>query len=170
VPVVSPPWVIRAEMIKSEFSVNSDLQRQVENLNEEVISLIRELKTREQAIQVSQVKIEIMESRAKESGQKSGDSVDKIKAEMQVEQERYEGIITQLSGELAEFEREVEDLKASSMNAPRMRSSPRKSIDAHHHGNMNGSPRSLVISPQPLENGEYEERTFASNAYYEEEV
>jgi dynactin 1 len=164
VPIVSPPWVIRAEMIKSEFSVNSDLQRQVENLNGEVTSLIRQLKTREQAIQVSQVKIEIMESRA-ETGVKSNDSITKVKEEMKVEQERYEGIITQLSGELAEFEREVEDLKASanssSLAPSRMRSSPRKSF---------GSPTELVDSPLSQENGEYEERRFATDAYYEEEV
>jgi hypothetical protein len=107
VPVVLTPWSISAESIKKEYSVNSDLQRKVEDLNGEVVSLIRELKTRESLIAVGMVKIEVLENREKGSG---GD-VEKVKEEMRVERERYDGIVRDLSVELDAFEREVEELK-----------------------------------------------------------
>lgn len=69
-----PPWQMTSDIFKQEFSVNSDLRVQVDNLQEQVMSLIKELKIKEQEGQVLEVKIQVLEKRA-ETGEKSVSSL-----------------------------------------------------------------------------------------------
>lgn len=156
-------------MIKSEYSVNTDLQRQVDDLKAEILSMVRDMKSREEAIQVAQVKIEVLESRAQVGNKNVETAAVQIKQEMQAEKERYEGIITELSGELAEFERELEELKLkSSASAPRTRqSSPRKSVDPLNINRPSPMMHTSTVSPLEMN---YNEHVLDSDPLLEQEV
>ena len=56
-------WVTRVEEIKANMAVNVEAERKAAQLNDKIRGLIRSLKTKDQAIQESTVKIELMERR-----------------------------------------------------------------------------------------------------------
>ncbi|KAL7753955.1 3',5'-cyclic-nucleotide phosphodiesterase [Sorochytrium milnesiophthora] len=57
------PWVLRSKELKTKQAVNAEMDRKIEALNERVVSLLRDVKARDQALQEAQVKAELMESR-----------------------------------------------------------------------------------------------------------
>lgn len=57
------PWVTRVEDIRAIAAVNLDAERAVAKLNEEILMLVKGVKTRDQTIQESAAKIELMERR-----------------------------------------------------------------------------------------------------------
>ena len=59
----TPSWVARIDEIKSALAVNVEAERKVAQLNDEIQALARNVKIKDQTIQESSVKIELMERR-----------------------------------------------------------------------------------------------------------
>jgi dynactin 1 len=57
------PWIARIDEIKSALAVNVEAERKVAQLNDEIQALARNVKIKDQTIQESSVKIELMERR-----------------------------------------------------------------------------------------------------------
>ena len=57
------PWIARVDEIKSALSVNVEAERKIAQLNDEIQALARNVKIKDQNIQESSVKIELMERR-----------------------------------------------------------------------------------------------------------
>jgi dynactin 1 len=57
------PWIARVDEIKAALSVNVEAERKVAQLNDEIQALARNVKTKDQTIQESSVRIELMERR-----------------------------------------------------------------------------------------------------------
>ncbi|KAJ2280527.1 hypothetical protein EV176_000964 [Coemansia sp. RSA 451] len=58
------PWVARAQQFKSSLVQNTDVERRTRELEEEIVSVRRELKLRDQALREGSVKTEMLEKRA----------------------------------------------------------------------------------------------------------
>jgi len=96
------PWVTRVQEIKASLAVNIEAERKVAQLNEEMQGLVRSLKTKDQNIQESTVKIELMERRM-ETVKKQADMIVDLENELSKarRQERaYEEAMEQLQADL----------------------------------------------------------------------
>lgn len=107
------PWVTRIAEIKASTAVNVEAERKVAQLNDEMQGLVRSLKTKDQSIQESVVKIELMERRM-ETVKKQVDTVDDLTGELAKarKQERaYEEAMEQLQADLDALEQDNARLK-----------------------------------------------------------
>ena len=57
------PWITRVDEIKSALAINVETERKIAQLNDEIQALARNIKIKDQTIQESSVKIELMERR-----------------------------------------------------------------------------------------------------------
>ena len=108
------PWVTRVQEIKASLAVNIEAERKVAQLNEEMQGLVRSLKTKDQNIQESAVKIELMERRM-EAVKKQADMIVDLENELSKarRQERaYEEAMEQLQADLDSLEQDNAKLKA----------------------------------------------------------
>ncbi|KAJ1671424.1 hypothetical protein EV182_007635, partial [Spiromyces aspiralis] len=115
-PAIEHPWIKRAEQFKSSLVQNSDVERRIESLNEEIISLARELKLKEKEIQESNVKIEILERRG-ESIKAQTKQIEQLRtdiAKAKSQEKVFEEAIENLQSELEALERENSRLKKAS--------------------------------------------------------
>lgn len=115
------PWVLRIAEIKSATAVNVEAERKLSQLNEEMQALVRNLKIKDQHIQESGVKIELMERRM-ESIKKQGEMIQDLENEIQKarKQERaYEEAMEQLQSDLDALEQENKKLKVVASSAER---------------------------------------------------
>ncbi|KAI0095020.1 dynactin [Irpex rosettiformis] len=115
------PWILRIAEIKSATAVNVEAERKLSHLNEEMQALVRNLKTKDQHIQESGVKIELMERRM-ESVKKQGEMIQDLENEIQKarKQERaYEEAMEQLQSDLDVLEQENKKLKVIPTSAER---------------------------------------------------
>ena len=120
------PWVIRVAEIKASTAINVEAERKVAQLNDEMQGLVRRLKTKDQNIQESAVKIELMERRM-ETVKKQADTIDDLAAELSKarKQERaYEEAMEQLQTDLESVEQENAKLKTLSAGLERQGMSP----------------------------------------------
>ena len=95
------------------MAVNVEAERKVTHLNEEIQGLARAIRTKDQTIQESNVKIELMERRM-EGVKKQGELIGDLEAELQKarKQERaYEEAMEQLQSDLDALEQETKRLK-----------------------------------------------------------
>ena len=69
------PWVLRVAEIKAATAVNVEAERKVAQLNDEMQALVRTLKAKDQHIQESGVKNELMERRM-EGVKKQGELIE----------------------------------------------------------------------------------------------
>ncbi|KAF8518210.1 dynactin [Gautieria morchelliformis] len=109
------PWVHRIEEIKSSLAVNVEAERKVAQLNEEMQDIIRGIKTRDQTIQESGVKIELMERRM-EAVKRQTDTITDLESELSKarKQERaYEEAMEQLQTEIDSLEQDNARLKVA---------------------------------------------------------
>lgn len=109
------PWVVRIADIKSATAVNIEAERKLAQLNDEMQALVRTLKSKDQLIQESGVKIELMERRM-DTVRKQGEMIADLENELQKarKQERaYEEAMEQLQADLDVFEQENKKLKAA---------------------------------------------------------
>ncbi|KIJ13750.1 hypothetical protein PAXINDRAFT_170080 [Paxillus involutus ATCC 200175] len=112
------PWVARIDEIRASTAVNIEAERKATQLQDEVQSLVRSLKSRDQTIQESTVKIELMERRM-EAGKRQADSIVELEIELSKarKQERaYEEAMEQLQADLDALEQDNAKLKT--MAAP----------------------------------------------------
>ncbi|KAI0684674.1 dynactin [Cytidiella melzeri] len=115
------PWVLRIAEIKSATAVNVEAERKLAQLNDEMQALVRNLKTKDQHIQESSVRIELMERRM-ETVKKHGEMIQDLENEIQKarKQERaYEEAMEQLQSDLDSLEQENKKLKAVANSAER---------------------------------------------------
>ncbi|KAJ3112616.1 hypothetical protein HDU96_004367 [Phlyctochytrium bullatum] len=107
-PTVVAPWVKRAEVVKKEFTMNADLEKQIETLNAEILSLVRDLKAKDQQNEEYAVKVDILEHKI-ENVRKYMDAVNSLEEEVHKlrEKEReYTEVIEQLTNENMSIEQE----------------------------------------------------------------
>ncbi|KAL4247405.1 dynactin subunit family protein [Abortiporus biennis] len=107
------PWVLRVDEIKAATAINVEAERKVAQLNEEIQGLVRTLKSKDQHIQESSVKIELMERRM-ETVKKQADTISDFEAELSKarKQERaYEEAMEQLQADLDTLEQDNAKLK-----------------------------------------------------------
>ncbi|KAJ2917876.1 hypothetical protein MD484_g2604, partial [Candolleomyces efflorescens] len=109
------PWITRVAEIKAALAVNVEAERKVAQLNEEMQGLARNIRTKDQAIQESTVKIELMERRM-EAAKKQAETIEHLESELAKikKQERaYEEAIEQLQTDLDAAEQENAKLKTT---------------------------------------------------------
>lgn len=108
------PWITRIAEIKATLAINVEAERKVAQLNDEMQGLVRSLKTKDQNIQESGVKIELMERRM-EAAKKQADAILDLEGELSKarKQERaYEEAMEQLQADLDALEQDNAKLKA----------------------------------------------------------
>ncbi|CAI2184001.1 20409_t:CDS:10 [Funneliformis geosporum] len=76
------PWNIRAKELKAELLVNADMERKAQLQQEEIRELIREKKAKDQLLQESSVKIELLEKRM-ETVKKQADKINALEQELE---------------------------------------------------------------------------------------
>ena len=107
------PWVARISEIKAALAVNVEAERKVASLSDEIQGLARSLRTKDQTIQESTVKIELMERRL-EAVKKQADAIVELENELSKarKQERaYEEAMEQLQAHLDTLEQDNAKLK-----------------------------------------------------------
>ncbi|KAF8899310.1 dynein associated protein-domain-containing protein [Infundibulicybe gibba] len=109
------PWVTRIEEIKASMAINVEAERKLSQLNDEMQGLVRTLKAKEQSIQESSVKIELMDRRM-EAVKKQADTITDLESELSKarKQERaYEEAMEQLQTDLDTLEQDNAKLKTA---------------------------------------------------------
>ncbi|KAJ3333966.1 hypothetical protein HDU76_000098 [Blyttiomyces sp. JEL0837] len=109
----SPPWIARSEALKQEYSVNTEMAKQIENLNEEVMLLLAEVNTKRQLQQETSVKIDLLEKKLEGSRQQA-EKISSLELRVQklMEKERqYSEAVEHLKEENDKLELEVSQLK-----------------------------------------------------------
>ncbi|KAI5121836.1 hypothetical protein M0805_003270 [Coniferiporia weirii] len=117
----TPPWIIRVEEIKSALAVNVEAERKAAQLNEEIQGLARGIRSRDQTIQESAVKIELMERRM-DAVRKQAETISSLESEITKarKQERsYEEAIEQLQSDLDALEQDNAKLKLLTVGVER---------------------------------------------------
>ncbi|CAE6420329.1 unnamed protein product [Rhizoctonia solani] len=107
------PWIVRIAEVKALSAVNVDAERTVNKLNEEIKDLIRGIKTRDQNIQETGVKIELMERRM-ETVKKQADAIVDLEGDLakaRKQEKAYEEALEQLQSDLDELGQENARLK-----------------------------------------------------------
>jgi hypothetical protein len=115
------PWVLRVDEIKANTAINVEAERKLVQLNDEMQGLVRSLKTKDQNIQESVVKIELMERRM-EAAKKQADTILDLEGELSKarKQERaYEEAMEQLQADLDSLEQDNAKLKALTVGQER---------------------------------------------------
>ncbi|EKM61655.1 uncharacterized protein PHACADRAFT_112443 [Phanerochaete carnosa HHB-10118-sp] len=115
------PWITRIPEIKSATAVNVEAERKLAQLNDEMQALVRTLKAKDQHIQESGVKIELMERRM-EGVKKQGEMISNLESELQKarKQERaYEEAMEQLQSDLDALEQDNKKLKTAASTVER---------------------------------------------------
>lgn len=115
------PWVSRIDEIKAATAVNVEAERKVAQLNDEMQALARSLRVKDQTIQETGVKIELMERRM-EMVKKQADTITDLENELAKarKQERaYEEAMEQLQADLDALEQDNSKLKAIANNPER---------------------------------------------------
>lgn len=113
------PWIVRIEEVKAAMAVNVEAERKVAQLNEEMQGLVRTLKFKDQNIQESSVKIELMERRM-EAAKKQAEAVTELEGllgKAQKQEKYYVEAMEQLQSEFDALAKENSKLKSAS-NAP----------------------------------------------------
>ena len=106
------PWVARISEIKAALAVNVEAERKVASLSDEIQGLARSLRTKDQTIQESMVKVKLMERRLE--AMKQSDAVVELENELSKarKQERaYEEAMEQLQADLDTLEQDNAKLK-----------------------------------------------------------
>lgn len=122
-PIVSgtAPWVTRVEEIKASLAINIEAERKVAQLNDEMQGLVRSLKTKDQSIQESAVKIELMERRM-EAVKKQADAIVDLENELlkaRRQERAYEEAMEQLQADLDTLEQDNAKLKTTTAGQER---------------------------------------------------
>jgi len=110
------PWIIRIEEVKAAMAVNVEAERKVAQLNEEMQGLVRTLRFKDQNIQESGVKIELMERRM-EAVKKQAEAVTELEGllgKAQKQEKYYVEAMEQLQSEFDALAKENSRLKAAS--------------------------------------------------------
>jgi dynactin 1 len=100
--------VARITEIKAALAINVEAERKVASLNDEIQSLARNVRGKDQAIQESSVKIELMERRL-EAVKKQADTIIELENELvkaRKQERAYEEAMEQLHADLDALDKE----------------------------------------------------------------
>ncbi|KAJ3104910.1 hypothetical protein HDU97_008768 [Phlyctochytrium planicorne] len=126
---LTSPWIVRAEAIKANYSLNAGMQSQVDSLNDEVVALIKEVKKKEQMNQELLVKINLLEKKV-ENVKKYTETIanlEELVAKSKEKEQEYTEMIEQLNEENMNIEQE--NLKFKKLvNRPEKTASPRRPL------------------------------------------
>ncbi|KAI9493077.1 dynein associated protein-domain-containing protein [Zychaea mexicana] len=96
-----PPWVQRASDMKAEVVINHDMERKLQQHSEEIFKLIKDIKSKDQALQEANIRVELLERRM-EAAKKDTEqfhaleeSLEKAKAQTQMYSEAMENLQTE---------------------------------------------------------------------------
>ncbi|TBU58180.1 dynactin [Dichomitus squalens] len=126
------PWILRIDDIKAATAVNVEAERKVAQLNDEMQALARTIRMKDQQIQETGVKIELMERRM-ETVKKQADTITDLENELAKarKQERaYEEAMEQLQADLDALEQDNAKLKALANNPERQASTTTQVVEA----------------------------------------
>ncbi|KAJ3503186.1 hypothetical protein NLJ89_g8547 [Agrocybe chaxingu] len=120
------PWVSRIAEIKAALAVNVEAERKVASLNDEMQALARSVRTKDQTIQESTVKIELMERRL-EAVKKQADAIVELENELikaRKQERAYEEAMEQLQADLDALEQDNAKLKTLTAGQERQAAGP----------------------------------------------
>jgi len=115
------PWVLRVDAIKSATALNVEAEHKVIKLNEEMQELVRTIKAREQTIQETAVKIQVLERRM-EAHRKQAETVADMEEQLKNEKKQvkmYEEAMETLQAEMEALHQDNAKLKQSLANPER---------------------------------------------------
>ncbi|KAF8167287.1 dynactin [Crassisporium funariophilum] len=115
------PWIARIQEIKAALAVNVEAERKVAQLNDEIQALARNVKTKDQTVQESAVKIELMERRL-EAIKKQADTIAELEKDLAAAKKQEKAssdTLLQLHSELDNVYQENAKLKASTAGQER---------------------------------------------------
>ncbi|RCI05266.1 hypothetical protein CU098_009430 [Rhizopus stolonifer] len=107
------PWVQRASDIKAEVVMNHDMERKLQQHSDEIVKLIKDVKFKDQALQESTVKIELLEKRM-ETVKKQADQIallEETLSKSQSQEQMYAEAMENLQAEYDALEQENTQLK-----------------------------------------------------------
>ncbi|RCI04140.1 hypothetical protein CU098_003200 [Rhizopus stolonifer] len=107
------PWIQRASDIKSEVVINHELEYKLQQYNEEILKLIKDVKLKEQTLQESDVKINLLEKRM-EVAKKEIERAKAIEEDLEkaIDQgQQFKDAVDILEGENDALEAEISQLK-----------------------------------------------------------
>ncbi|KAJ2849310.1 hypothetical protein IWW36_002724, partial [Coemansia brasiliensis] len=110
---VETPWSLRASQFKASLVQNADVEKRTGQLNEEIVSLARELKLRDQTIQELGVKSEMLEKRS-ESMRRQAEQINELRKlleETRAKERTYEEALESLQTEMEAVESECRKLR-----------------------------------------------------------
>lgn len=125
------PWLLRVEEIKTLAAVNVDAERKITQLNEEMQELVRGIKTRDQTIKETVVKVQTMERRM-EASKKQADALADLEEQLskaRKQEKAYEEAMEQLQADLDNMEQENSRLKQSLNTSERQASGAAQNVD-----------------------------------------
>lgn len=107
------PWIKRASDIKAEVVINHELEHKLQQHNDEIIKLIKDVRMKDQSLQESEVKISILEKRM-EVAKKEMEQIKSLEDDLEksINQEQmYEEALENLQMEYDQLEIENNQLK-----------------------------------------------------------
>ncbi|KAJ1872717.1 hypothetical protein LPJ55_002875 [Coemansia sp. RSA 990] len=110
---IETPWSVRASQFKASLVQNADVEKRTGQLNEEIVSLARELKLRDQTIQELGVKSEMLEKRS-ESMRRQAEQISELRKlldETRAKERTYEEALESLQVEMEAVESECRKLR-----------------------------------------------------------
>ncbi|KAI8813462.1 dynein associated protein-domain-containing protein [Cladochytrium replicatum] len=165
-----PPWIVRAEALQSDYSVNAELQQQVEQYHDENVGLVYELKIKDLSIQELSAKAELLETRAKES-RKLAKEIVTLKEEHAKEKQAFEEALEYLHKDFEELGKENVALKKMARQLERQAGSPAQmrkasvmTIDNESH-----APERMMSFPPHQMGGDHDSVEFMLNHNIEAE-
>ncbi|KAI8806230.1 dynein associated protein-domain-containing protein [Cladochytrium replicatum] len=156
-----PPWIVRAEALQSDYSVNAELQQQVEQYHDENVGLVYELKIK--VIRVLKLTRFIALIDAKE--------IVSLKEEHTKEKQAFEEALEYLHKDFEELGKENVALKKMARQLEKQAGSPAQmrkasvmAIDGEYH-----VPERMMSFPQPQMGGDHDSVEFMLNHNIEAE-
>ncbi|KAJ1842571.1 hypothetical protein LPJ57_009981, partial [Coemansia sp. RSA 486] len=113
------PWTRRAVAFKAGLVQNADVERRTAALQEEIVSLARELKIRDQSLQESGVRAEMLEKRA-DTLRRQADQARELQGALDAARAKeltYEEAIEELQSEVEALEQECHKLRQATASA-----------------------------------------------------
>jgi chromosome segregation ATPase len=134
------PWLQRASDLKAEVVVNHDMERKLQQHIDEIHKLIKDVKMKDQSLQESAVKIELLEKRM-EGAKKQGEQIAELESGLsksQSQMQMYAEAMENLQAEYDTLEQENIQLKKAAAKRNEKQSSASKSSE-YAEGNANNS-------------------------------
>ena len=110
----SPPWVARAEELKSNKTISPDADEEIRRLKNEIQEASTALGVKDKTIEEQGIKVELVESRMREASKKAS-MVKELEAkieQMQTQETELVGAVEQQRKDLEAMETEREELKS----------------------------------------------------------